>query len=253
MAWGKTITVKFYLNTKLKPLTVGSEELYPLYVSVICKKQVSRFKYFGDNFEPELVTKSYFKETFEKGGLNKRIATAKKDDFSFLESDPEGTLFYFFKKDIEYLLDFLDAFDRDKFSIHELPNILKDYYNLKHIVDGIPKSLLRDVMYQMGYEPIVPIINWKRFHQNSIEEALLQLQSNLKLPKIKVNYGDLPFSHVEEVLEIVKKEKVLNEDTDKASDRILKSIKKKNVELRHKAALYDAIEFYKSALKLTKS
>lgn len=249
MAWGKIITTKFYLNTNLQPISLGHrKELYPLYVRVICKQQVSQFKYFGKDLEPRLLTKEEFENTFGAIDFN------SEDNQELKEKAYGVALYSSFKRDTEYLLTFLDAFDRVSFKIKKLPSVLKSYYELDREVLKLSTSSLIKEMQKHGFDSLIPIIDWRAQHPKGIETALLELQERFKLKQTRIDYSGLPFFHVQEVLNIIKQERSLTGSRENLVSQLMGQMKPKTLanyqELIH-SILERGIDFYREAHKLT--
>ena len=248
MAWGSNITTKLYLNTNLKPMTIGERKnLYPLYVRVICKQQVAQFKYFGKDLEPKYYSKQEFEDTY---GL---IDFDVNDASQLTEKSLAVALITSFKNDIDFLLNFLEVFDREKFNIKELPSILKSYYEAEKSVLALSTRLLIKEMLKKGYEPLISVIDWSKQHPKGIEMALNAFQEDFKLPLTKINYNNLPFFHIKEALELVKNQKAHIGSTKTSVEKIMSSLdtrKTRDLDALLFNALTTAIEFYKSSIKL---
>ena len=110
--WGRNISTKFYLNTNLKPMTVGDRKnIYPLYVRVICKQQVSQFKYFGKDLEPSYFSQEEFSKSFGDINLN-------SDNEAYLRNKAVGvTLLYSFKKDVDFVLNIITHFFTSRLAV----------------------------------------------------------------------------------------------------------------------------------------
>lgn len=245
--WGRSVTVKFYLNTKVKPISIGEEKkLYPLYVTIICKKQVLQFKYFEKNLQPEFYSEKAFNEIFGSINLNKPETFAKKGaGFS---------IYYHFQKQVEFLIDLFDAFERDNFKIRNFVDVIRNYYALEHVANRIMTSFLVKEMLKQGYSSLVPIIDWKNQHPKGIESCLLEFQEKLKLKKTRIDFESLPFYHIQEILEIVKN-LWKSRSKENVVDLVIAQLDPKSVkefEDMTKKAVSEAVEFYKKGIQMTR-
>lgn len=246
MTWGKTVTTKFFLNTNLKPITVGERvDIYPLYVRVICKQQVSQFKYLGKNLEPMLLSKKEFGQMFGDGDLVLTQESSKAIAFAIVTT---------FKQDVEYLISFLDAFERQDFTIKRLPGLLKSYYDLSKSVIRIISSALIKEMMKRGFDSLVPFIDWNNQNPVYIEIALTELQEKFNLPRTKLDYEALPFIHVQQVLDLIKDPKIFHGSVDKIATMYFKKMDVKRIKGYEDLVLdilTKAITFYRSAYRMT--
>lgn len=250
MTWGKTITIKFYLNDKLKPTAAGDrKELYPVYVRVICKQQVSQFKYFGQSLEPLLLSKKEFKTMFGQ------IDISQSPLINQSEISQALAIAVSFKETVEFILNLVDAFERNDFSIQQLPNVMRSYYLTNQAFLKMLASSLISKMIKSGYADIVSIIDWERQNPVAIEMAMVSFQQAFKLIETRIDFDTLPFTHLKELLEIIKKEsagsKVKNEDLLKR----LSPVFGRKPKVLPPALITDVIEkaanFYKEAFRLT--
>jgi hypothetical protein len=201
MNWGRKISTRLFINTQLKPISIGDrKDLYPLYVRVICLQQVAQFKFFGKDLEPRFFSKDEFEETFGTIDLSLENSELAEKAYGI-------ALYSTLKSDIGFLLDYMDVFTTDNFRIKELPNVLRHYYEIEKISLKIIKRYLVKSLMKKGYDSIISIIDWNGQHPAAIETALLSLQEKFDLPKTHINFKELPFVHIREVLEILKEEK----------------------------------------------
>ncbi len=264
--WGRNITVKFYLNTKIKPISIGEKKnLYPLYVSIICKKQVLHFKYFGSDLQPAFFSQKEYdvqdlnasvKKPFSSIKDGRIVLQLKRDREPLYGVTDDGDIVFLnhFRKRVIFLLELFDVFGRDEFKIKNFVDILRNYYDLTDTALKIMARALTKEMIKQGYESLIPIIDWRGQHPSSIEYCLNQLQEKFELYPTKIDFEMLPFIHIDEALEQIKKHWKTTGVKESMADVIISKFKPSAVEEFKELttnAVVKAVEFYKKGLKLT--
>jgi len=259
--WGKNVSVKFYLDTRLKPTTIGERKnLYPLYVRVIFQRKMTQFKYFGFNpisreIDSELYTKVEFDKLIAQIDINtldaKKVSTLsrKKDRYSLFS-------LYVLREDIIFLLDFLDAGDRKNFKIKNLPILLKAYYELEKELDESKRNVLSETLYNLKpYSELFEILNW-RHDPEWIHLTLNDLRDSFpQFPEIPKITDSIPFVQCSQILNLVKENKnLLHGDLEMASTKLANQIMIDGRFSKRRSIvgllILKAINFYFTSLKI---
>lgn len=217
---------------------------------------MTRFKYFGRYFEPELFSKKMFNEFFDKDGNLRNEHLINDEIYSKTIQGSVTNEYNTFKNDILFLIEHLNVFDRDKFIIKQFPQVLKEYYLLKDHVEEIPKTILKEALFSNGFMTIWHVINWKIKNHKSIENAFNDFCIAYKIPEITPNYNQVPFLTIEEILLLVKSENTVKEDAEVTAKRIWERVSKKHkmsdlIEMQCLLSLEKAISFNRNAFFLT--
>lgn len=165
--WGETISVKFYLNKKLKPVIAGKTKRYSLYARVVCKKQVCDYKVTEHRFTEEELD---------------HVLKGKELEEKLLEYIISHT-----QADIRFIVDVVHPFDRDDFILRNLPEVLRLYHELAfelHSVHGLAQ--IRANLVKNGYAALIEIIDWKQKYPDVIAFHLEELQRAGKIKTFKI-------------------------------------------------------------------
>lgn len=260
--WGKRVSINLFLNTKLKPLISGNgEERYPLYVRVICKQQVSQFKYFSPALLPLNLSEKRFKE------LNDFLKSAHKpeatestimDDLKAgnTPGDRENLSslvvdILLFQSHVFFLFDLIEAVARENFSIKDFPAVLKLYHELSKAVQQLSTFHLMKILYDAGYQPLTFIIDWSKAPE-IIERHLNEMQQRFELPITSLAREASTIYNVNKLLHLVKLENALVGKESTVIGRIAGKINNKNSDLSAvKEIVSKAVAVYRSAIELT--
>jgi hypothetical protein len=246
--WGKTVSIKFYLNKKLKPAISEGEKRYPLYVRVVCKKQVSDFKvYDGQKFtDSELALALTGKDSRD---LQERSA---KELLAFVMS--------YTTSDINTVMDLVHPFDRPDFILKNLPELLRMLHEfVMEIRSSQGLKQIKESLAIHGYGDLIEIIDWKTKYPDVVAHALEELQRNGKIRKFKVWNRYKPELSPGVALMLLSEailEKAKYPDTARKQKRWISSLVEKKLlhpkELSNaEETLKRAVEFASEAMKLT--
>jgi hypothetical protein len=265
MSRGKTITIKAHLNKRLKPIILPDGlPAYPLYIWITCRSQTTKFKYFGSNLEPKFYTEAEFYDKFSRIDINgEKVRWLLKQDIDYLLfSDHKETLklskgfwdIYFLYNKVVFLLELVDVFTLKKFSIKKLPDILKAQHELEGSFKESLSNLLMNAVLDSEYAILFDIIDWKGQNPTIIKNMLESLIRKFNLPDLKVSDNNFPFNTIEDLLLKIKEIKGnLNADTlvfDLAG--LSNKIKLSQRDTINIKVTNDALNFYKSAIKMLK-
>lgn len=234
--WGRTISIKFFLNKRLKFRLIDGQKKYPVYARVICKKQRCDFRIPEAAFsqkEIDLIS-------IDKPDLKIKFHAAELDGI---------------KEDIKLILELLHPFDRSNFSLKRFPEIYQLFYKaLQTVVDEVFAEELKKEMDRNGYTPLLDLIDWtKRDILDKLEAALWKLQSkklikNFPLYSIRERFF---FLDAVRYLVPVALNKTLFPDTEKKlSEFADELVRKKIIRTEERAT---AIRVIKSAAEFTRA
>lgn len=233
MTYGRTISTKIWLNTRVKPIDTGYGPLvYPYYVRVRCRNQLSIFKYIGPKWH---VANSYSaKHEFP-------------DSYSeYLENN--------LSDHINFILNLVSIFDKKNFSIQRLPLILKAFYELQEDLNqNIINNRIKELMGDSPLGDMIAIIDWSE-NPDWIVDHLNFVNKKLKLNAFAIPYDRIPFKNVENLLLILKEGRTLQGDIDKHVSAVFTGIdinKKDDIANYTRSIIKKGIQFYRFAHKLT--
>jgi hypothetical protein len=238
---GRTISIRFFLNTRVKPKLDGEEKRYPVYVRVICKKQVSDFP-TTDNWVTFKDFKAYLDDSPEKNHLIvKYILQLSYSIISY---------------NITAILGVVRPFERENFKLAALPEVYRIYKDVAQSVNySVNVKYVKEALERKGYGLLTDVIDWNK-DIFQIVDVIHTLQEEKLVKSFKIDIRPLlRFEDVVLWLENFIDDKKRYPDTAAKREKFIEHLKEKKVFQAGKKEDYNlivsqAVDFAAKASKM---